>query len=125
MNRKDLKYIDVAKHNVDGTHTTSDVTKIGNVNPYLGMELCLNKVYEGGLHFARVKKRAVDDYGKPIVQISNNPVLDSRKYEVEYVDGNTAIMAANVMAENLMAQVDEHGNRNLMIDEIEYHITNK
>ena len=34
-------------------------------------------------------------------------------------------MAANVMAENLMAQVDEHGNRNLMIDEIEYHITNK
>ena len=30
-------------------------------------------------------------------------------------------MSANIMAENLIAQVDDHGNRHLLIDEIEYH----
>ena len=34
-------------------------------------------------------------------------------------------MAANIKAENLMAQVDYHGNRHLLIDKIEYHITNE
>ena len=77
INSEDIKYIDdkkgdddknidVAKCNFDGTRETSDVTKIGNVNPYLGMELGLNKGYEEGLHFSRVKNRAVDEDGKPI-----------------------------------------------------------
>ena len=39
--------------------------------------------------------------------------------KVEYVDDNTAIMAANIKSENLMAQVYDHGNRHLLIDEIE------
>ena len=30
-------------------------------------------------------------------------------------------MAANIISENLMAQVDNNGNRNLLIDEIEDH----
>ena len=34
-------------------------------------------------------------------------------------------MAANVIAENLMAQVYDNGNRHLLIDEIEDHITTK
>ena len=64
--RDDDEKVDVAKRNVDGTCATSDVTKIGNVNPYLGMELGLNKGYEEGLHFARVKNRSVDEDSKPI-----------------------------------------------------------
>ena len=34
-------------------------------------------------------------------------------------------MADNIIAENVMAQVDYHGNRHLLIDEIEYHRTIK
>ena len=34
-------------------------------------------------------------------------------------------MSANIMAENLIAQVDDHGNRHLLIDEIEDHRTTK
>ena len=34
-------------------------------------------------------------------------------------------MAANIISENLMAQVDDHDNRHLLIDEIEDHITTK
>ena len=95
------------------------MTEIGNENPFLGVELGLNKGYEEELHFVRVKKRAVDEYGKPIGKPSNIPILNSRQYKVEYADGNTEIMAANTIAENLMVQVDDHGNRHLLVDEIE------
>ena len=95
-----------------------DVTKIGNVDPYLGMELGQNKGDEEGLNFAIFIKRAVYEDGKKIIKRSNNPILDSRQYEVEYADGNTAIMAATIISENLMAQVYDHGNRHLRIDEI-------
>ena len=39
-------------------------------------------------------------------------------YEVEYQDGHTAALAANLIAENLFAQVDEEGNRSLLFDKI-------
>ena len=68
-----------------------------------------------------MKRRAVDEDGRPIGRPSNNPLLDSRKYEVEYTDGTTEILAANTIAENLLAQVDDQGQRHLMIDEIEDH----
>ena len=69
--------------------------------------------------------RAVDEDGKTIVKPVNNPILDSRQYKVEYTDGSTEIMAANIISENLMAQVYEHGNRHLLIYEIEDNRTNK
>ena len=47
--RDDDKNVDVVKRNVNGTRETSDMTKIGNVDPYLGMELCLSKGDEEGL----------------------------------------------------------------------------
>ena len=134
INSKDLKNIDdkalddnesvdAVKRNVERTRETSDVTEIGNIDPYLGMELGLNKGDEEGLHSATVKKRAVDEDGKPIVKPSNNPILDSRQYEVEYADGNTEVMAANVIAEKFMAQTDDNGNRHLLIYDIEDHRT--
>ena len=92
------------------------MTKIVNVDTYLGMELGLNKGDGEGLHFAKVKKRSVDKDRKPIGKPGNNTILDSRQYEVEYTDVNAAIMATSIIAENLMAQVDDHGNRHLMID---------
>ena len=44
-----------------------------------------------------------------------NPIMDSRMYEVEYCDGYVAEMAANVISDNLFAQVDQEGNRFLLI----------
>ena len=37
--------------------------------------------------------RMGNQFGKP----GNNPILDSIQYEVEYADGNTAIMAAKII----------------------------
>ena len=44
--------------------------------------------------------------------------------ENEYIDGTTEVISANVIAENILAQVDEEGHRQLMIDEIIDHCTN-
>ena len=85
------------------------------------MELGLNRGEEEGLQFARIKIGAVDEYGKPIGIPSNNPILDSRQYEIEYADGNTAVLTANIISENLMAQVDDHGNIHLLIEKIKDH----
>ena len=62
--------------------------------------------------------------GKPIGIANNNPLLDSRQYEVEYIDGTTEVISANIIAENILSQVDEEGHRQLMIDEIIDHRTN-
>ena len=40
------------------------------------------------------------------------------------MDGTTEVLTANIIAENLLAQVDDQGHRHLMIDEIEDHRNN-
>ena len=49
--------------------------------------------------FARDKNKSVGEYGKPIRKPSNIPILESRQYKVEYADGNTEIMAVNIISE--------------------------
>lgn len=84
---------------------------------YLNMELALPRDGEGP-EFARVKKRARDENGNPIGRASTNLLRDTRVFEVEYLDGHTASMTANAISENLFAQVDQEGNRLLLIDDI-------
>ena len=95
----------------------------GVEDSYLDMELGIRRDDEV-LHHARVKRRAVDQDFPPIGRPSNNPLLGSRRYKVEYLDGTTEVLTANIMAENLPAQVNDQGHRHLMIDEIEDHRKN-
>ena len=98
--------------------------EIGEDDPYLNMELGLHRS-EDGIRRARVKRRAVDDEGTPLGVASSNPLTDSRQYEVEFLDGGTEILTANLIAENLLAEVDDYGNRSMLLDEIEDFRTNK
>jgi hypothetical protein len=88
---------------------TKDDGEVGIQDPYLNMELGLQHGDEEDLRLARVKQRAVDVEGRPVGRPSDNPLLDSRQYEVEFLDGETEILTANIIAENLLAQVDEEG----------------
>ena len=49
----------------------------------------------------------------------DNPMMDQRQYEVEFIDGRIEVLTANVIAENLLAQVDDNSHRHLLIYEIE------
>ena len=57
-------------------------SEYGVEDSYLGMALGIRRDDEG-LHHAKVKRRVVDEDNKPIGRPSNNPLPDSRKYEVK------------------------------------------
>ena len=86
------------------------------------MALGLPRKYDDGLIHAIVKRRNLDDEGKSLVNMNNKPLLDTRAYVVDFSDGVTEVLTANVIAENLLAQVDEEGHRQMLLDEIIYHI---
>ena len=85
----------------------------------LSMELALPRDGDGP-ELARVKRRKKDSDGI-IGTAHKNPILDTRVFEVEFIDGHTAAMTANAIAENLYSQVDQEGHRLLLMDEILDH----
>ena len=76
---------------------------------YLNIQISIDR---GGEHpmSARVTKRMKDHEGKPIGTAHQNPILDTRMYEVKYANGFKQAMSANVIAENMFASVDEEGH---------------
>ena len=44
-------------------------------------------------------------------------------YEVEFVDGSSQMLAANVIAENMLSQIDDEGQRQMLLDGIVDHQT--
>ena len=96
----------------------------GHFDPYLHMEVGLPRGSDDQLHHAMVKRRAIDSEGRPIGIGSSNPLTDTRVYEVEFLDGTKESLSANIIAENLLAQVDEEGHRQLLMDEIIDHRKN-
>jgi hypothetical protein len=88
---------------------------------YIGMEFTMARGGDGEQIHAQVRKRLTDEEGLPVGKAHTNPLLDSRKYEVEYADGYVDELTANVIAENLIAQVDEEGRRQMMLGGIMDH----
>ena len=68
-----------------------------------------------------VESRALEPEGKAIGKESLNPITDTRLYKVEFVNGAIETIPANVIAENLLSQVDQEGHRQLLLDEIISH----
>ena len=81
-----------------------------NDDPYLNMEIGLTRGDDGALHHAIIKRRKLDTDGNAVGTSNNNPLLDLQQYKVEFLDGTIEILTANIIAENLLAQVDEEGH---------------
>ena len=58
---------------------------------------------------AMIKRRKRDINGKPIGIYNDNPLLNTKLYEVDLPDGAVEELAANAIAENLWAQCNENG----------------
>ena len=76
---------------------------------------------EQGFRHGGVKKRAVDADGTPIGTANDDVLLDNQAHEVELSDGQTETLTANVVAENLLAEVDPEGDGFPFMEEIEDH----
>ncbi len=73
---------------------------------------------------ATVVCRKRDHDGRPIGKRHANPLLDTRLYEVEFPDGTMKAVSANLIAENLLSQVDDEGRSYSILREIVDHRTN-
>ena len=74
---------------------------------YVDMELGLPCVEYDSLMHLIVKQRKLYGDVNIIETESTNPLVDTRAYEIKFIDGITEILTANIIAENLLAQVDE------------------
>ena len=88
---------------------------------YFGMEFAMSHDGKGEMMDAAVRERVRDEEGKPVGIANSNPLLDSRKYQVEFADEHSEELTANEIAENLIAQVDEEGRRQMMLGVIMDH----
>ena len=51
----------------------------------------------------------------------NNPLLYTKAYQVQFSDSTTEFLNAKIIAENILAQVDEEGRRQIILDGIIDH----
>ena len=103
--------------NNDSIREADDATP-NSYDPYLNMELALPHGDDSTTLSARVKRRALNKEHNPIGKAHNNPLLDSRQYDVEYIDGHLEVLSANIIAENLLSQVDQERYHQKMLEEI-------
>ena len=108
----------VSDHHVPEADETFTPEAFGDT--YLNMEIALPR--GGGdsedVQYARVTKRMRDTEGRPIGTAHNNPLLDTREYSVEFLDGHQESLTANTIAQHLFSEVDEEGRRHILLDDI-------
>ena len=90
------------------------------IDKYLNMELTMG-VGTDDERRGRVVKRSKGIGGEPIGRAHANPYFDTREYDIEFTDGTTERYSANVIADNMYAQVDDEGNMFQLLDEITNH----
>ena len=67
---------------------------------------------------AKVIGRAMDEDGNLIGRYDDNPILNTMVYNVEFPDGDIREYSANVIAENMYAQVDANGYSHTILESI-------
>ncbi|KAI2506381.1 Reverse transcriptase (RNA-dependent DNA polymerase) [Fragilaria crotonensis] len=87
---------------------------------YLNKEIALLRGAgdSSDIHYGKVTKRLRDAEGRPIGTASENPLMDTREYTVEFTDGHSEALSANLIAQNLFSEIDEEGNRHVLLDDI-------
>ena len=66
----------------------------------------------------KVKRRAMGPEGTIAGHYDENPRLNSIIYEVEFPDGQVKEYAANVIADNMLSQVDSEGFSTTFLESI-------
>ena len=70
------------------------------------------------VQFGKVTKRLCDAEGRPIGTANENPLIDRSENSVEFKYGISESLSANIIARNLYSQIDEEGNRHILLEDI-------
>ena len=57
----------------------------------------------------KVLRKSVDENGQVIGAHNENPLLNTLVYNIKFPDGDVKKYAANIIAENVLSQVDPNG----------------
>lgn len=79
----------------------------------------------GELRRGQVLRQKRDHEGRPLGTRNNNPLMDTREYEVCFPDGSTESYLANAIAEGIYSQVDQEGRMFTLLSEIVDHEEDK
>ncbi|GFH48999.1 Blackbeard [Chaetoceros tenuissimus] len=87
---------------------------------YIGAEVLFPNAV-GDEQMGKVVKRLRKNDGDPLNTGSYNPLHDTALYQVEFPSGLTENIQANIIAENMFAQVDSKGHHQQILKEISDH----
>jgi hypothetical protein len=90
------------------------------IDKYLNVELIMN-MGTNDEQCRCVIKRTRGLVSEPIGRAHANPLFDTCKYKIEFTDGTHERYQANIIAENMYAQVHSEGNQYLLLHEITDH----
>jgi len=93
--------------------------------PKAKQDECTNETYDAYLGakilpswdnfiVGRVTKQVWDSDGNPVGQQNSSPILDTRRYEIQFGDGSTNEYTANLVAESMMSHSDPEGRRHMI-----------
>ena len=80
-------------------------------DPYINAEIALPRIGYENPQLAHVTKRLKNNDGNPVGIASSNPILDTRNYIVEFLDGHEEALQANLISEYMFSQINEEGHR--------------
>jgi hypothetical protein len=70
------------------------------------------------MQMGKVIGRTLGSHGSTMGSLCDTPALNSMIYDVEFPDGNIKEYAANVLAENMLSQLDPYGYNRILLKEI-------
>ena len=106
----------------EGPSEIVDVDEIQYYDDYFNAEVMLPQDGEH-VRAVRVIGQLKDKNGNVIGSYDPNPILNTKIYDVLFPDGSVQQYAANTIAENIYAQIDEDGYRYQLMDGIVGHRT--
>ena len=77
------------------------------------------------LRLSKVIQRSVDSDGKVGGNYNDIPVLNNFLYDVQFPDGAIKTYLTNLIAENILMQVDADGYHHQLLDGIQDHSKDK
>ena len=109
---------------IDDVVDNSDRRKQADTyDQFLGAEVAITDE-TGRSAMARVMKRIKDNDGNGVGVATANPLTNTSLYEVQFPDGHVEELQYNIIAENMMSQVDSEGHHYQLLAEISDHQSN-
>ena len=78
---------------------------------------------EDDLQVGKVAQRSLDPNGNTFGTFSDNPLLNTITYDIEFLDGQVKEYSVSIIPENMLKQVDSNGYSLTLMDGIIDHQT--